>query len=156
MWGTGPPKLCGEAGKMKLPSPIARSQALGQGKSKMRTALGENPVIRSSDRGSIPLASTIKGLKLWYKVSVLFFMFLQNPNVKRQMHPGICSFALPYRRRWFGHKNQRKKRIEKCTHFCECISYIVSIVIPWWWKKYSAIRTQQFIFFAWRWTKVFI
>ena len=49
---------------MKLPSPIARSQALGQGKSKMRPALGENPVIRSSDRGSIPLASTIKGLKL--------------------------------------------------------------------------------------------
>ena len=44
---------------MKLPSPIARSQALGQGKSKMRPALGENPVIRSSDRGSIPLASTI-------------------------------------------------------------------------------------------------
>lgn len=43
---------------MKLPSPIARSQALGQGKSKMRPALGENPVIRSSDRGSIPLAST--------------------------------------------------------------------------------------------------
>ena len=47
---------------MKLPSPIARSQALGQGKSKMRPALGENPVIRSSDRGSIPLASTIRSL----------------------------------------------------------------------------------------------
>ena len=44
---------------MKLPSTAARSQASEQGKFKMRTALGENPVIRSSDRGSIPLASTI-------------------------------------------------------------------------------------------------
>ncbi len=44
---------------MKLPSTAARSQASEQGKFKMRTALGENPVIRSSDRGSIPLASTM-------------------------------------------------------------------------------------------------
>ena len=43
---------------MKLPSPIARSQALGQGKSKMRPALGERTVRIRKVEGSIPFGST--------------------------------------------------------------------------------------------------
>ena len=63
--------------------------------------------------GSNPVCSTIKGLKLWYKVSVLFFIFLQNPNAKRQMHPGIWIIPAFFLRRHCRSNNLPENRLDK-------------------------------------------
>ena len=55
----------------------------------------------------------IKGLKLWYKVSVLSFLFLQNPNAKRHMHPEICISHVLYRHCQFLARILSENRIRK-------------------------------------------
>ncbi len=54
------PKLCGARDFMKLLKPESCSWEFGRGNVKTRTALGEAVPVRSSDRGSTPLGSTIQ------------------------------------------------------------------------------------------------
>ena len=83
-----------------------------------------------------PLSSTIKGLKLWYKVSVFFFMFLQNPNAKRQMHPDFCNFIHLFHRCVFSLKISPKNCIQRMYPFplvgCitkDCSAFVLSIAL---------------------------